>query len=205
MYHRSLCFFLFFLKDWQWEILTCSLDISMTEWVCFWQFSWDSTGKKDKSKGRDSLLLFRSVEDHPTWIWRKPQLVSKLVKHRNGVNMLCFTAQPPPAHTYTHPSSTTISKHTPFQSWVNLQRSKWRELGPDFSVVEEPGGPGDTQVTNIESCSISRAQWNNSLPSGTYVKAILALQRSITLTSIKCYLFSIFIQLVLKGCCFNTC
>lgn len=139
------------------------------------------------------------VKRPPMRIWRKPPLVSKLVKHRDGVNMLCSstTAQPPPTHTHTHPSSTTIPKHSPFRSWVNLQSSGGGELGPDFSAVEEPGGPRDTQVTSIESCSISRAQWNNSLPSGTYVKAILALQRSITLTSIKCYLFSIFIHFFL--------
>lgn len=133
------------------------------------------------------------VKQPPMRIWRKPWHVSSLVKHRDGVNMLCSnnTAQPP--HTHTPPPLSYPNIPPLFQSWVNLQR---RELGPDFSAVEEPEGPWDTQVTNVESCSISRAQWNNSLPSGTYVKAILDLQHSITLTSIKCFFVLYFYSLL---------
>lgn len=64
------------------------------------------------------------------------------------------------ADTHTHPSSATIPKH-PHPTLSKLSKpaeEQWRELGPDFSAVEEPGGPRDTRVTSIESCSISRAQ-----------------------------------------------
>lgn len=81
--------------------------------------------------------------------------------------------------------------------WVNLQSKAAAGAWPWFHFSGGAGGPRDTQVTSIESCSISRARWNNSLPSGTYANAILALQRSITLTSIKCYLLSIFIPVFL--------
>lgn len=120
--------------------------------------------------------------------------------------MLCSStaAQPPLTHTHTPLLHYYIQTH-PFQSWVNLQRSSGGSLALISVLWRSQGGPGDTQVTSIESCSISRAQWNNSLPSGTYAEAILASQRSITLTSIKCYLFSIFIHVFLCLQIFLSC
>lgn len=113
--------------------------------------------------------------------------------------MLCSSsAAQPPTSTHIHTSLLRYHIQTlPLSKLSKPAELQRRELGPDFSAVEEPRGPRDTRVTSSESCSISRAQWNNSLPSGTYAKAIVALQRSITLTSIKCYLFSILIYFFL--------
>lgn len=54
------------------------------------------------------------VKQPPMRIWRKPLLVSKLVQHSGGVNMLCSsnTAQPPPPHEDTPPPP-IIPKHPP--------------------------------------------------------------------------------------------
>lgn len=101
----------------------------MTEWEGFSQFTvrpwarWLNAGIVSCCQG--------AVKHPPMRIWRKPLLVSKLVKHRDGVNMLCSStaAQPPTPNTppplpYPNtPPSTVLS-----QSWVNLQSSSGGSL-----------------------------------------------------------------------------
>lgn len=106
----------------------------MTEWVCLSQFDVSRAAQGRKMSVNCGILSCcqGEVKQPPMRIWRKPLLVAKLVKHRDGVNMLCSsnTAQPPPPHPHTHTPPPLSYPNIPplFQSWVNLQSSSGASL-----------------------------------------------------------------------------
>lgn len=160
-------------------------------------------GRTDERKLRDSVLLSRRGETTSEQDTKgSSSLVSKLVKQRAGVNALCLSSILPHPTPLSTPS-TAIPNISPslFQSWVNLSGGWESEGSLALILVRRRSwrGPWDTQVTSLQSCSISRAQWNNSLPSGTHVKAVPASQRLITLTPIECFLDFFFFFFCLFG------
>lgn len=186
-------------------------------------------GRTVERKLRDSVLLSRRGETTSEEDTRgSASLVSRLVKQRAGVNALCLSSilPPPPLHftSTLHPLTRARPPPPPlpypnispslFQSWVNLSGG-WESEGSLALILvrrRSRRGPWDTQVTSLQSCSISRARWNNRLPSGTHVKAVPVSRRSITLTPIKCFwsfffvfcLFSLyfFIHFLLRPRCY---
>lgn len=124
MHYWSVCFFLFFrgiINETYWHILHL-------RHLERWTFSQCDVREDSQRKTSVNSGLFSSAVKEwwgaLQWGFEgNPCLFLNLLN--TDTVLTCFVPaplqQPPPPHTDTHPSSATISKHSPFQSWVNLQ------------------------------------------------------------------------------------